>query len=76
MRTTVTIDDQLYAVVRSLAHHNERSISETIAALLHRGLQADLATETSAFAHDALTGFPLLQSGRPITAADARSLEE
>jgi len=75
MRTTVTIDDDLHAVLLSLAHHNNRSLSQTVAALLRRGLQSGTGRGRG-LETDPETGFPLLRSDRPITADDVRSLED
>jgi hypothetical protein len=77
MRTTLNIDDKLHAVVQSLARNNKSSLSKTVEVLLRRGLQAEAGV-----AHDKIldrdsdTGFPLLQSARPITSTDVRSLED
>ncbi len=77
MRTTITVDDRVYAVVRSLARQNQRSIGRTIELLLQRGLLAETGGEADAeLTTDPDTGFPLIRSERPITDEDIRSLED
>ena len=77
MRTTLTIDDELHQMVRSLAHQNQQSMSDTIDVLLRRGLHDEShGTERQMEHRDPLTGFPLIRSARPITEEDVRSLED
>ena len=77
MRTTISVDDHLYAVVRSLAQQNHRSIGGTIELLLRRGLQAGTGNAADvALTTDPDTGFPLIRSSRPITYEDVQSLED
>ena len=77
MRTTINIDDKMHLMVRSLAHQNHQSISDTIDVLLRRGLGVQSGgTDRYAPERDPVTGFPLIRSARPITADDVRSLED
>ena len=77
MRTTIRIDDDLHEVVQSLARHNRRSLSDTVAVLLRRGLRAESGVERdTAMGRDPDTGFPRIRSERPVTIHDVRSLED
>jgi hypothetical protein len=77
MRTTVSLDDSLHLMVRSLAHQNRLSMSDTIDLLLRRGLNVESrGTVRQPDERDPLTGFPLIRSPRPITGDDVRSLDD
>ena len=77
MRTTVSLDDSLHLMVRSLAHQNRLSMSDTIDLLLRRGLSVEArGAQRQPGERDPLTGFPLIRSPRPITGDDVRSLDD
>jgi hypothetical protein len=77
MRTTINIDDDLFELVRSTAHHNKTALGTTIQSLIERGLRRDCSPDNGELdAVDELTGFPLFSSKRPITDRDIRSLED
>ncbi len=73
MRTTVDIPDDLHAQAVAIARDTHRTLSETVAYLLRRGLgegQAAGITESPR------TGLPVVHLGRTITTQDVRSLED
>ena len=77
MRTTINVDDSLHLMVRSLAHQNPLSMSDTIDLLLLRGLSVEArGAQRQPDDRDPLTGFPLIRSARPITGDDVRSLDD
>jgi hypothetical protein len=77
IRTKVNIDDSLHLMVRSLAHQNRLSMSDTIDLLLRRGLNVESpGTVRPPDERDPFTGFPSIRSARPITGDDVRSLDD
>lgn len=80
MRTTIDLPDDLHQAVTSIAAHSRRSMNQTVADLIRRGL-APLSGPLDAVAASALrlderTGLPLIRSPRPVTAEDAQALED
>ncbi|MGH3441957.1 MAG: antitoxin [Nitriliruptorales bacterium] len=73
MRTTIDLPDDLHRVTKAIARDQGRTLSETIAMLLRRGLGERAAGETS---RDPATGLPVLRLGRVITSEEVRSLED
>ena len=73
MRTTIDLPDDLYKQVLALAEDTHRTLSETIADLIRRGLRAD---STAAISTDPRTGLPLVNLGTAVTSEDVRSLDE
>ncbi|MBL8471486.1 MAG: hypothetical protein KF778_12205 [Rhodocyclaceae bacterium] len=82
MRTTVNLPADLHLAVASIAAQTGRSMSQTIAELIRRGLtlgadaNANAATLTQPVCMDSNTGFPLIQSPRPVSAEDVRTLDD
>ena len=77
MRTTVDLPEDLHRIVTSLATHTRRSLSQTAAELIRRGLAAPArGAEASAVAVNPATGLPVLRSSRPITPEDVKALED
>jgi hypothetical protein len=78
MRTTVDLPDDLHRVVGSLALHTRRSLSQTVADLIRRGLSAPAAgTEgASQFVLDPATQLPVLRTSRTITPEDVSALDD
>jgi negative regulator of replication initiation len=77
MRTTIDLPEDLHRIVTSLATHTRRSLSQTAAELIRRGLDAPARTATaSAIAVNPATGLPVLHSSRPITPEDVKALED
>jgi hypothetical protein len=78
MRTTVDLPEDLHRIVTSLATHTRRSLSQTAADLMRRGLAtpARTAAAGSAVRVDAKTGLPVLHGSRAITPEDVKALED
>jgi hypothetical protein len=77
MRTTVDLPDNLHRIALGLAHHTGRSLSQAIAELMQRGLEARPAGERAAMQSvDARTGLPTVRSSRPITGDDVKAIED
>jgi len=75
MRTTVTIDDDLMAVARSLAREKSESLGSAISELVRRGLNATPRVRRSARS----SGFPVFSVPKgacPITLEDVRKAED
>jgi len=73
MRTTVDLPADLHAQAVAIARDTHRSLSETVAFLMRRGLGENKA---AALTHSAATGLPVVHLGRMITTEDVRSLED
>lgn len=73
MRTTIDLPADLHARALSIARDTSRSLSETVADLLRRGLdgpgRVDLDSEPD-------TGLPVIRVGRVVTTEEVRSLED
>ena len=70
MRTTVTIDDDVLAVARSLAERKGSSLGSALSELARRGFRTELAHDDG----DGTT-FPAPSDAEPITSEDVyRSL--
>lgn len=83
MRTTIDLPDDLHQVVTSVAAHTRRSMNQTVADLIRRGLAvsvpsggaaAEQASKPYRISED--TGLPVIRSPRPVTAEDVRALED
>jgi hypothetical protein len=74
MRTTVDLPEDLHQLAASIARDTSRSLSETIADLMRRGLgQAPATAEVS---RSERTGLPVIRLGTVITTEDVRALED
>jgi Arc/MetJ family transcription regulator len=73
MRTTVDLPADLHAQAVAIARDTHRTLSETVALLMRRGLGEG---QTTALAHSAATGLPVIRLGRIITSDDVRALED
>jgi Arc/MetJ family transcription regulator len=73
MRTTVDLPADLHAQAMAIARDTHRTLSETIAFLMRRGLGESRETE---LVHSAATGLPVVRLGRMITSEDVRALED
>jgi hypothetical protein len=77
MRTTIDLPNDLHAIITSLAAHTRRSLSQTAAELIRRGLRApEGGAEASVVRISRVTGLPVLRSARPITPEDVKALED
>ena len=73
MRTTVDLPADLHAQAVAIARDTHRTLSETVAFLMRRGLGESRAAGLS---HSAATGLPVVHLGRMITTEDVRALED
>ncbi|MGH3713071.1 MAG: hypothetical protein ACRDT4_06355 [Micromonosporaceae bacterium] len=73
MRTTIDLPDDLHKQALSIARDTSRTLSETVADLMRRGLVQGSPTRVSRSRH---TGLPVVSVGRVITTEDVRSLED
>lgn len=82
MRTTIDLPAELHHVVSSVAQHTRRSMNQTVADLIRRGLAVvppggpGAADAGPALCISAVTGLPEIRSPRPVTAEDVRALED
>ena len=82
MRTTVDLPADLHHVVSTVALHTRRSMNQTLADLIRRGLAVAPARPTAstdtgpALWISASTGLPEFRSPRPVTPEDVRALED
>ncbi|OBA72485.1 antitoxin [Mycobacterium sp. 1554424.7] len=73
MRTTVDLPDDLHQQALAIARDTHRTLSQTVADLIRRGLGAG---STGAIATDSRTGLPVVSVGTVVTSEDVRSLED
>jgi hypothetical protein len=78
MRTTVDLPEDLHRIVSSIALHTQRSLSQTVAELMRRGLSAQLrvADGSDRVAIHPRTGLPVVRASRTITPEDVRALDD
>lgn len=87
MRTTIDLPADLHHVVTSVAAHTRKSMNQTVADLIRRGLVVGAVPAEGLVGgpghdkgprlqQDALTGLPLICSSRPVTAEDVRALDD
>ena len=80
MRTTIDLPTDLHHAVSSIAAHTRRSMNQTVAELIRRGLaqpaQGSGEVTTSGVRIDQRTGMPLIRSPRPVSDEDVRAIEE
>jgi hypothetical protein len=82
MRTTIDLPEPLHRIARSLALHTGRTLSETVAELVERGLAAPAAAGPAgpgappSFVLDPHTGLPVSRSARAITPQDVSQTED
>lgn len=74
MRTTIDLPDDLHKQAQAIARDTHRTLSETVADLMRRGLGAH--RPTTPIATDPLTGLPAVSVGRVVTSEDVRSLDD
>lgn len=73
VRTTIDLPDDLHKRALAIARDTHRTLSETVADLIRRGMRND---STAAVSIDARTGLPLVSVGTIVTSEDVRSLED
>ena len=75
MRTTIDLPPDLHRIAKSIAHDTEKSLSETIADLIRRGLERS-SGPVGQITIDELTGLPVTNLGHVVTSEDVASLED
>jgi Arc/MetJ family transcription regulator len=73
MRTTIDLPDDLHKSALAIARDTHRTLSQTVADLIRRGLRAG---STAVISRDPRTGLPLVSVGTVVTSEDVRSLED
>jgi hypothetical protein len=73
MRTTIDLPDDLHRQTMSIARDTSRSLSETVADLIRRGLGQG---PKGAITHSEVTGLPIIRLGTTITTDDVRELDD
>jgi hypothetical protein len=73
MRTTVDLPDDLHRQALSIARDTSRTLSETVADLMRRGLGQGKAAEIS---RSPRTSLPVVHLGTVVTTEDVRVLED
>lgn len=73
VRTTIDLPDDLHKQALAIARDTHRTLSETVADLIRRGLGAG---SSAAVSTDPRTGLPLVSVGTIVTSEDVRSLED
>ena len=73
MRTTIDLPDDLHKQALAIARDTRRTLSETVADLIRRGLGSG---RSAALSRDPRTGLPLVSVGTVVTSEDVRSLED
>jgi hypothetical protein len=80
MRTTIDLPDDLHQAVVSIAAHSRRSMNQTVADLIRRGLapRTELLNgdAPASLRLDKQTGLPTIRSLRPVTAEDVHALDD
>lgn len=73
MRTTIDLPDDLHKQALAIARDKSRTLSETVADLMRRGLGQGQAGEIS---RSAVTGLPVMHLGTVVTTEDVRALDD
>ena len=73
MRTTIDLPDDLHKQALAIARDTRRTLSDTVADLMRRGLGPGRSVAHSS---DPRTGLPLVSVGTLVTSEDVRSLED
>ncbi|TLF82564.1 antitoxin [Nocardia cyriacigeorgica] len=75
MRTTIDLPDDLHSRAVAIARDTRRSLSQTVADLVRRGLD-NSSTSTNELGRSPTTGLRTITLGKVITSEDVRSLED
>ncbi|WP_239307985.1 MULTISPECIES: antitoxin [unclassified Frankia] len=73
MRTTIDLPEDLHRQAMSIARDTARTLSETVADLMRRGLGHGSAAEIS---RSERTGLPVVHLGTVITTEEVRALDD
>ena len=74
MRTTIDLPVDLHRQAKAIARDTSRTLSETVADLMRRGLGA--ASSPWAVSKDPRTGLPLVSIGSIVASEDVRSMAD
>ena len=74
MRTTIDLPEDLHKQAQAIARDTRRTLSETVADLMRRGL--GVASAASKISVDPRTGLPVVSVGTVVTSEDVRSLQD
>lgn len=72
MRTTLTIDDDIFAAVRSIATSRSASIGSVLSELVRKGLESGNQLQS----RNGLPVFAVSPGAKPITPEDVRRAED
>lgn len=73
MRTTVDLPDELHRQAQAIARDTHRTLSETVADLMRRGLGEGKPAKVQ---RSRTTGLPVIALGTVVTSEDVRALED
>jgi hypothetical protein len=73
MRTTIDLPEDVHRTALAIARDTHRTLSETVADLVRRGLGNGTGAPVSVSRR---TGLPVVRLGRVITTEDVRRLED
>jgi hypothetical protein len=73
MRTTIDLPEDLHKQAIAIARDTSRTLSDTVADLIRRGLGQGRAAKLS---RSARTGLPVIHLGTVITTEDVRALDD
>jgi hypothetical protein len=73
VRTTLDLPDDLHRQALSIARDTARTLSETVADLMRRGLGLGSSPDVK---RSRVTGLPVISIGSPVTTDDVRALED
>jgi Arc/MetJ family transcription regulator len=76
MRTTIDLPEDLHRQALAIARDSARTLSETVVALMRRGLGQASASGEAGLSRSARTGLPVLHLGTMITTEDVRALDD
>lgn len=78
MRTTIDIPEREHALFSALARDHGTSLSKLLVELALRGLRnaSAVADSPAKYEVDSETGLPVFRSGRPVTDADVKAMED
>jgi predicted transcriptional regulator len=75
VRTTIDLPDDLHKQAQAIARDTHRTLSETVADLIRRGMGTGTG-KAAVMSTDPRTGLPVVSVGTIVTSDDVRSLED
>ncbi|HXP19769.1 MAG TPA: hypothetical protein VN840_09010 [Streptosporangiaceae bacterium] len=76
MRTTIDLPEDLHRQALAIARDTARTLSDTVAILIRRGLGQAGVPGQAGLSRSDRTGLPVLRLGTTITSEDVRALED